>query len=116
MGKTTGFIEYPRRKTPWRDPIERSLDYYEINTPPDKKQLKAQGARCMDCGVPFCESDHGCPIDNLIPEWNDFVYQGRWKEALNRLSETNNFPEFTGRTCPAPVSYTHLTLPTILLV
>ena len=56
----------------------------------------------MDCGVPFCESDHGCPIDNLIPEWNDFVYQGRWKEALNRLSETNNFPEFTGRTCPAP--------------
>ena len=102
MGKTTGFIEYPRRKTPWRDPIERSLDYYEINTPPDKKHLKNQGARCMDCGVPFCESDHGCPIDNLIPEWNDFVYQGRWKEALDRLSETNNFPEFTGRTCPAP--------------
>ena len=102
MGKTTGFIEYPRRKTPWRDPIERSLDYYEINAPLDQKQLKTQGARCMDCGVPFCESDHGCPIDNLIPEWNDFVYQGRWKEALNRLSETNNFPEFTGRTCPAP--------------
>jgi len=102
MGKTTGFIEYPRRKTPWRDPMERSLDYYEINTPPDKKHLKTQGARCMDCGVPFCESDHGCPIDNLIPEWNDLVYQGRWKEALDRLSETNNFPEFTGRTCPAP--------------
>ena len=102
MGKTTGFIEYPRRKTPWRDPIERCLDYYEINTPPDKKHLKSQGARCMDCGVPFCESDHGCPIDNLIPEWNDLVYQGRWKEALDRLSATNNFPEFTGRTCPAP--------------
>ena len=102
MGKTTGFIEYPRRKTPWRDPIERCLDYYEINTPPDKKQLKAQGARCMDCGVPFCVSDHGCPVDNLIPEWNGLVYQGRWKEALDRLSETNNFPEFTGRTCPAP--------------
>ena len=102
MGKTTGFLEYPRRKTPWRDPSERTLDYFEINTPPDKKHLKTQGARCMDCGVPFCESDHGCPIDNLIPEWNDLVYRGRWKEALDRLSKTNNFPEFTGRTCPAP--------------
>ncbi|MDG2229072.1 MAG: glutamate synthase subunit beta [Gammaproteobacteria bacterium] len=102
MGKSTGFMEFPRLKRPWRDASERSLDYYEIYTPPNKNKLKLQGARCMNCGVPFCESDHGCPIDNLIPEWNDLVYKGRWREALERLSKTNNFPEFTGRVCPAP--------------
>jgi NAD(P)H-dependent glutamate synthase small subunit len=77
-------------------------DFLEIFTQPVEQQLRTQGARCMDCGVPFCQSDHGCPIDNLIPEWNDLVYQGRWRDALDRLHRTNNFPEFTGRTCPAP--------------
>ena len=102
MGKPTGFMEYPRRKTPWRDTKERLLDYYEIYTPAKDHDLKTQGARCMNCGVPFCESEHGCPIDNLIPEWNDLVYKNRWRDAYNRLIKTNNFPEFTGRVCPAP--------------
>jgi NAD(P)H-dependent glutamate synthase small subunit len=102
MGKPTGFMEYPRKKVPWRDANERLKDYAEVYTPADEGQLQRQGARCMDCGVPFCQSDNGCPIDNLIPEWNDLVYQGRWKEALDRLHKTNNFPEFTGRVCPAP--------------
>ncbi len=77
-------------------------DFLEIYTEPIDAQLRTQGARCMDCGVPFCQSSSGCPIDNLIPEWNDLVYQGRWRDALDRLHKTNNFPEFTGRTCPAP--------------
>lgn len=102
MGKPTGFKEYPRQAVPYRDPLARMEDFLEIFTQPDEKHLKTQGARCMDCGVPFCQSASGCPIDNLIPEWNDLVYQGRWREALDRLHKTNNFPEFTGRTCPAP--------------
>jgi len=102
MGKTTGFMEFPRKTVPYRDAQERLGDFDEIYTPPDEESLKRQGARCMDCGVPFCQSNEGCPIDNLIPEWNDLVYQGRWREALDRLHKTNNFPEFTGRTCPAP--------------
>ena len=102
MGKPTGFMEFPRKKTPWRDPVDRALDYYEIYVPAEEGHLKKQGARCMNCGVPFCESEHGCPIDNLIPEWNDLVYKGKWKEAYERLTKTNNFPEFTGRVCPAP--------------
>ncbi|NNC63788.1 MAG: glutamate synthase subunit beta, partial [Gammaproteobacteria bacterium] len=102
MGKATGFMEYRRESVPYRDALERLGDFDEIYTPPAEKSLKRQGARCMDCGVPFCQSDNGCPIDNLIPEWNDLVYQGRWREALDRLHKTNNFPEFTGRTCPAP--------------
>ena len=102
MGKPTGFKEFDREKVPWRDPSQRLGDYLEIYTEPDETQLKTQGARCMDCGVPFCQSDSGCPIDNLIPEWNDLVYQGRWREAIDRLHQTNNFPEFTGRVCPAP--------------
>jgi len=102
MGKTTGFLEYGRRSVPYRDAIERLRDFKEIYTEPEEVRLQRQGARCMDCGVPFCQSDTGCPIDNLIPEWNDLVYQGRWREALDRLHSTNNFPEFTGRTCPAP--------------
>ena len=102
MGKPTGFMEYPRKTVPYRDEQERLGDYKEIYTAPSEARLKRQGARCMDCGVPFCQSDPGCPVDNLIPEWNDLVYQGRWQEALERLHKTNNFPEFTGRVCPAP--------------
>ena len=102
MGKPTGFKEYPRQTVPYRDPLERANDFLEIFTDGDVEHLMTQGARCMDCGVPFCQSNSGCPIDNLIPEWNDLVYHGRWKDALDRLHKTNNFPEFTGRTCPAP--------------
>lgn len=103
MGKATGFKEFPRQAAPYRDAAVRLVDYQEIFTPPDEARLRTQGARCMDCGVPFCQSaPHGCPIYNLIPEWNDLVYQGRWRDALDRLHHTNNFPEFTGRVCPAP--------------
>ncbi len=102
MGKPTGFKEFDRKKVPWRLPVIRLKDYNEVYTVPDESQLREQGARCMDCGVPFCQSASGCPIDNLIPEWNDLVYQGRWKDASDRLHLTNNFPEFTGRVCPAP--------------
>ena len=102
MGKPTGFKEYKRQPVPYRDPLNRLGDFNEIFTEPEAALLAIQGARCMDCGVPFCQSASGCPIDNLIPEWNDLVYQGRWREALDRLHKTNNFPEFTGRTCPAP--------------
>lgn len=102
MGKPTGFKEFERKKVEWRMPILRLEDYNEIYTDPPREHLETQGARCMDCGVPFCQSATGCPIDNLIPEWNDLVYTGRWREALDRLHKTNNFPEFTGRVCPAP--------------
>ena len=102
MGKPTGFKEFDRKKVPWRLPVVRINDYDEIYTEPRVEHLQEQGARCMDCGVPFCQSNTGCPIDNLIPEWNDLVYNNRWKEASERLHKTNNFPEFTGRTCPAP--------------
>ena len=102
MGKPTGFLEFEREAVPYRDPIERLTDYDEINTRPSEEHLQKQGSRCMDCGVPFCQSGSGCPIDNLIPEWNHLVYQKRWKEAIDRLHKTNNFPEFTGRVCPAP--------------
>ena len=102
MGKPTGFKEFERQAVAYRDPLERAGDYLEIFGAPDVGQLQTQGARCMDCGVPFCQSDTGCPIDNLIPEWNDLVYNDRWRDALDRLHKTNNFPEFTGRACPAP--------------
>ena len=102
MGKITGFKEFDRVSVPYRPVDLRLDDYEEIYTPPAEEHLKTQGARCMNCGVPFCQSNHGCPVDNLIPEWNDLVYNGRWKEALDRLHATNNFPEFTGRVCPAP--------------
>ncbi len=102
MGKPTGFKEFPRKTVPYRAPLTRLDDFLEIYTDPDEEHLRTQGARCMDCGVPFCMSNTGCPIDNLIPEWNDLVYQQRWREALDRLHKTNNFPEFTGRACPAP--------------
>ncbi len=102
MGKPTGFKEHPRKTVPYRAPGARLGDFLEIYTDPEEEHLRTQGARCMDCGIPFCMSATGCPIDNLIPEWNDLIYRGRWREALDRLHKTNNFPEFTGRACPAP--------------
>ncbi|MCH2367083.1 MAG: glutamate synthase subunit beta [Planctomycetes bacterium] len=102
MGKVTGFKEFDRESVPYTDPEERVKNYDEFLADVPEAHLTTQGARCMDCGVPFCQSATGCPVDNLIPEWNDLVYQGRWREALERLHKTNNFPEFTGRVCPAP--------------
>ena len=102
MGKTTGFLEFERQASPYRNANARLADFKEIYTEHDERRLATQGARCMDCGVPFCQSNDGCPIHNLIPEWNDLVYRGHWREALERLHKTNNFPEFTGRVCPAP--------------
>jgi glutamate synthase (NADPH) small chain len=100
MGKPTGFKEYSR-ELPASRPIEqRTLDYREIYLPFAEDRLRNQAARCMDCGVPFCHS--GCPLGNLIPDWNDLVYRNRWRDAVDRLHATNNFPEFTGRICPAP--------------
>ncbi|MDH3977732.1 MAG: glutamate synthase subunit beta [Gammaproteobacteria bacterium] len=102
MGKPTGFKEFPRQIVGYRDVKERLSDYGEVYAKPAVDRLHSQAARCMDCGVPFCQSGPGCPVDNLIPEWNDLVYNGRWRDALDRLHKTNNFPEFTGRACPAP--------------
>ena len=109
MGKPTGFIEYLRELPVDRPPSERVRDWKEFHHHMEEKKLRQQGGRCMDCGVPFCHTGKvisgmasGCPINNLIPEWNDLVYRGLWKEALDRLHKTNNFPEFTGRVCPAP--------------
>lgn len=102
MGKPTGFIEIVRDTAPYRPSQSRLRDFGEIYTGHDESRLQSQGARCMDCGVPFCQSDSGCPVHNLIPEWNDLVYRSQWREALDRLHKTNNFPEFTGRVCPAP--------------
>ena len=102
MGKPKGFMELSRETVPYRDPLIRQKDFKDISTAPLPSQMEDQGARCMDCGVPFCQSEHGCPIDNLIPEWNHLVYRGDWYQALLRLEETNNFPEFTGKVCPAP--------------
>jgi glutamate synthase (NADPH/NADH) small chain len=109
MAKPTGFLEYGRQTAAERDPLERVADFDEFHLHLEERTLQEQGARCMDCGVPFCHTGQlingmaaGCPINNLIPEWNDLVYRGLWREALNRLHKTNNFPEFTGRVCPAP--------------
>jgi glutamate synthase (NADPH/NADH) small chain len=109
MGKPTGFIEYLRELPSDRNPQERVADWKEFHHHMDDGKLRQQGARCMDCGIPFCHTGSlisgmasGCPIHNLIPEWNDLVYRGLWHEALERLHKTNNFPEFTGRVCPAP--------------
>ena len=102
MGKPTGFLEFPRVPTPSEDPKRRLKTFDEILRPASEEQLGQQAARCMNCGIPFCQSDSGCPLDNLIPEWNDLVYRGLWQEASERLHATNNFPEFTGRVCPAP--------------
>ena len=108
VGKTTGFQEHDRVAAPYRNAAERIADFQEIYTAHDRGRLATQASRCMDCGVPFCQSPDlihgrsGCPIHNLIPEWNDLVYRGHWRDALDRLHKTNNFPEFTGRVCPAP--------------
>src|SRR5213082_1631508 len=109
MGKPTGFIEYLRELPVDRTPSERVRDWKEFHHHMEEDKLKVQGSRCMDCGIPFCHTGKmisgmasGCPINNLIPEWNDLVYRGLWREALERLHKTNNFPEFTGRVCPAP--------------
>lgn len=100
MGKATGFLEYRRELAPRRPVTQRVNDWFEIYLDLPEETLRTQGARCMDCGVPFCQT--GCPVNNLIPDWNDLVYRGRWKEAVRQLHATNNFPEFTGRVCPAP--------------
>ena len=109
MGKPTGFIEYLRELPLDRTAMERIQDWNEFHLHMEEKKLQVQGARCMDCGIPFCHTGtllsgmaSGCPINNLIPEWNDLVYRGLWREALDRLHKTNNFPDFTGRVCPAP--------------
>jgi glutamate synthase (NADPH) small chain len=100
MGKDTGFLEYPREVTSRRPVTQRVNDWFEIYLDFPEPNLRTQGARCMDCGVPFCQT--GCPVNNLIPDWNHLVYRGHWKEAVRQLHATNNFPEFTGRICPAP--------------
>jgi len=102
MGKPTGFLEYARRGIPARPRDERKADWREVYTGRPAGEVATQGARCMDCGIPFCQSPAGCPLGNLIPEWNDLVYRGDWREAIDRLHATNNFPEITGRVCPAP--------------
>ena len=101
MGKPTGFIEYKRLRAKERPVLERVNDYREIILPSPLESIEQEGARCMDCGIPYCHS-LGCPVVNLIPEWNDAVYAGQWREAWNRLELTNNLPEVTGRVCPAP--------------
>ncbi len=109
MGKATGFMEVERKTASENNPLERVKNWREFKIHPDEKQQRAQASRCMDCGTPFCHTGHmvsgmasGCPVNNLIPEWNDLIFRGRWREALERLHKTNNFPEFTGRVCPAP--------------
>lgn len=109
MGKPTGFLEYERKTIPDRPPLDRVKDWKEIHEHRNDDAVRQQGARCMDCGTPYCHTGmtlsgmaSGCPINNLIPEFNDLVYKGRWQDALERLRKTNNFPEFTGRVCPAP--------------
>jgi glutamate synthase (NADPH/NADH) small chain len=109
MGKPTGFLDYDRKTGKTVDPKARIKNYNEFHLPLSEKEQRCQGARCMDCGVPFCQSGvmikgmvSGCPINNLIPEWNELVYNGTWQQAYNRLKKTNSFPEFTARVCPAP--------------
>ncbi|KAI1201926.1 glutamate synthase [Nemania serpens] len=102
LDKTKGFMKYQRRSEKYRGVKTRTKDWAELSQRLDEDELKYQSARCMDCGVPFCQSDTGCPISNIIPKWNELVFQNQWQDALNRLLMTNNFPEFTGRVCPAP--------------
>ena len=108
MGKPTGFMEYKREDAPAYSVKERIKNFDEFHDPLSKEDQQKQGARCMDCGVPFCQAGmqigsafSGCPLNNLIPEWNDLIYKGNWEQAYNRLKVTNNFPEFTSRVCPA---------------
>ena len=109
MGKPTGFMEYNRVNNVATAPTKRIKDFDEFHVPLSDEERRIQGARCMDCGVPFCHTGKqigrtsiGCPLNNLIPEWNDLVYTGNWQQAFNRLKKTNCFPEFTSRVCPAP--------------
>ncbi|KAI1506569.1 glutamate synthase [Biscogniauxia marginata] len=102
LDKTKGFMKYQRRSEKYRSAKTRIKDWAELSQRLDEDELKYQSARCMDCGVPFCQSETGCPISNIIPKWNELVFQNHWQDALNRLLMTNNFPEFTGRVCPAP--------------
>ena len=108
MGKPTGFMDYKREDAPAFSVKERIKNYDELHTPLSKQEQSKQGARCMECGVPFCQSGmmignaySGCPLNNLIPEWNDLIFKNAWEQAYNRLKLTNNFPEFTSRVCPA---------------
>ena len=108
MGKPTGFIDYEREDAKAIEPKERIKNFKEFHIPLSMEKQQVQGARCMNCGVPFCQSGmtimgmtSGCPLHNLVPEWNDLVYTGNWEQAYNRLKKTNNFPEFTSRVCPA---------------
>ena len=119
MGKVTGFLEVDRQDRKYRPAADRIRNFKEFVIPLPEQVLKDQASRCMECGIPFCHDVKGlkgCPVNNQIPDWNDLVYKGDWEQASRDLHSTNNFPEFTGRICPAPVSYTHLTLPTILRV
>src|SRR5215471_17412917 len=100
MGDVRGFMKYPRAKVHKQPVGERLKHYHEFLEVLPVEQLQVQGARCMDCGIPFCHT--GCPLGNIIPDWNDLVYREHWREAIERLHATNNFPEFTGRVCPAP--------------
>jgi glutamate synthase (NADPH) small chain len=109
MAKATGFMEFERQNRTEREPLARLGDWQDLSLPLAEAPLQRQGARCMDCGIPFCHEGQilngmttGCPLNNLIPEWNDLVYRGQWRTALDRLHKTNNFPEFTGMVCPAP--------------
>ncbi|HET8759736.1 MAG TPA: glutamate synthase, partial [Nitrospiria bacterium] len=102
MADIRGFLKV-KREGPKRRPVEERVhDWKEFYQPISEDTLRNQGSRCMDCGVPFCQGNTGCPVENLIPEWNDLVHRGRWRDALKALHNTNNFPEFTGRLCPAP--------------
>ena len=100
MGKETGFLEYEREERTYADPQERLTHYKEFTIPHSEGALRKQAARCMNCGIPYCHN--GCPVNNIIPDWNHLVYEDDWKNALEVLHSTNNFPEFTGRVCPAP--------------
>src|SRR5690606_25225754 len=100
MGKETGFLELDREDRTYEDPKKRIANYKEFVVPLPEDKLRAQASRCMDCGIPYCHN--GCPVNNIIPDWNDLVYKDDWQSALESLHSTNNFPEFTGRVCPAP--------------
>jgi glutamate synthase (NADPH/NADH) small chain len=101
MGKTTGFLDYRRLDNPMESPQKRITSFQEFHRALSAEKRMEQGARCMNCGVPFCQSAYGCPLHNLIPEWNDEIFAGNWSHALSRLLKINSFPEFTGRVCPA---------------
>ena len=102
MGKVTGFLEYDRQEQKYQLAGDRIRHFREFTLPLEERDVKKQAARCMDCGIPFCHGPTGCPVHNQIPDWNELVFSGGWQDALSNLHSTNNFPEFTGRICPAP--------------